>query len=117
MPDLRGRKGRTEDLLPDDRVTWAREIWRDRDGVAKLPSGAWMLREAAKVLGLTEEAVDEVLRHWPRYRRCKRRYSRTVSSRKLAWRSWCVSDHSLSMAKVAICMVCFSLTTIVLAKI
>ena len=62
MPDRRGRKGSVEDLLPEDRVTWARETWAERDEVAKLPSGAWMLREAAKVLGLPEEAVDEVLR-------------------------------------------------------
>jgi len=62
MPDRRGRKGSVEDLLPEDRVSWARETWRDREKVAKLPSGAWMLREAAKVLGLPEEVVDELLR-------------------------------------------------------
>ena len=47
-----------EDLLPDDRQTWARETWRDRKEVAKLDGGAWMLREAAKVLGIDEEEVD-----------------------------------------------------------
>ena len=62
MPDCRGRKASLEDLIPDDRVTWAREFWADREEVAKLSSGAWMLREAAKILGLSEEAVDEVLR-------------------------------------------------------
>lgn len=62
MPDRRGRKGSVEDLLPEDRVNWAREIRRDRAEVAALPSGPWMLREAAKTLGLPEEAVDEVLR-------------------------------------------------------
>lgn len=62
MPDRRGRKGSMEDMLPDDRTTWARETWRDRDEVAGLPSGAWMLREAAKVLSLPEEAVDDLLR-------------------------------------------------------
>ena len=62
MPDRRGRKGSVQDLLPVDRVAWAREIWADREEVARLPSGAWMLREAAKTLGLPEEAVDEVLR-------------------------------------------------------
>ncbi len=62
MPDRRGRKGSVQDLLPEDRATWAREIWADRDEVAKSLSGAWMLREAAKVLGLPEEAVDELLR-------------------------------------------------------
>lgn len=62
MPDRRGRKGSVDDLLPDDRRTWASEIWADRNDVAKLPSGAWMLREAAKALGLTEKEVDEVLR-------------------------------------------------------
>ena len=51
-----------EVVIPEDRETWAREIWADRDEVAKLPSGAWLLGEAAKVLGLAEEAVDEVLR-------------------------------------------------------
>ena len=43
-------------------MSWAREIWADRAEIAKLPAGAWMLREAAKVLGLSEEAVDEMLR-------------------------------------------------------
>ena len=62
MPDRRGRKSSLEDLIPEDRETWAQEIWADRAEVAKLPSGAWMLREAAKVLGLPEETVDEVLR-------------------------------------------------------
>jgi len=62
MPDRRGRKGSVEDLLPKHRVAWAREIWRDREEVAKLPSGAWMLRETAKTLGLPEEVVDELLR-------------------------------------------------------
>ena len=51
-----------EDLLPEDRRAWARQIWADRCEVAKLPSGAWMLREAAKQLGLRFGAVDEVLR-------------------------------------------------------
>jgi len=62
MPDRRGRKGSIKDLLPEDRPTWAREIWADRFEVAKLSSGPWMLREAAKTLGLPEEAVDNVLR-------------------------------------------------------
>jgi hypothetical protein len=62
MPDRRGRKGRSEDLLPKDRVRWARGIWAERDEVAKTEPGVWMLREAAKALGLSEEAVDEVLR-------------------------------------------------------
>jgi len=62
MPDRRGRKGSSEDLLPKDRVAWAKDIWADRQEVAKLLSGAWMLREAAQVLGLSEEAVDEELK-------------------------------------------------------
>ena len=61
MPDRRGRKRSLEELLPDDRVAWARDVWADREDLAKPPSGAWMLREAARVLGLPEEAVDEVL--------------------------------------------------------
>ncbi len=62
MPDRRGRKASLEDLIPEDRVSWAREIWADRAEVAKLASGAWMLREAAKLLGLPEETVDEALK-------------------------------------------------------
>jgi hypothetical protein len=62
MPDRRGRRGSVEDLLPKDRVRWAREIWADREEVAKSDNGAWMLREAAKALGLPEETVDELLR-------------------------------------------------------
>jgi hypothetical protein len=62
MPDRRGREGRSEDLLPKDRVSWAQEIWAEREACAKTDAGIWMLREAAKTLGLPEEAVDEVLR-------------------------------------------------------
>lgn len=62
MPDRRGRKSDLDELLPEDRQAWARAIWADRTEVAQLPSGAWLLREAAKVLGLDEEAVDEMLR-------------------------------------------------------
>ena len=47
--------------MPDDRIRWAREIWADRNDCAKTDAGIWMLREAAKVLGLPEEAVDEVI--------------------------------------------------------
>ncbi len=61
MPDYRGRKGSTDDLLPKDRTTWAKGIWTDREEVAKLPSGAWLSREAAKELGLDQEAVDVLL--------------------------------------------------------
>ena len=64
MPDRRRRKGSLEDLLPDDRRAWASEIWADRVEVAKMSSGAWMFRESAKVLGLPEEAVDEVLKSY-----------------------------------------------------
>lgn len=61
MADRRGRKGRSEDLLPEDRLSWARSIWAEREEIAKLPGGAWMLREAGKELGLSEEAVDVLL--------------------------------------------------------
>jgi hypothetical protein len=61
MTRHRSRKGRFEDLLPADRVAWAREVWADREMVAKLPGGSWMLREAARALDLPEEAVDELL--------------------------------------------------------
>ena len=53
--------GSLEDLMPDDREMWAKETWRDREDVAKLHSGAWMLREAAGILGLPKEAVDKLL--------------------------------------------------------
>ena len=62
MARRRSSKGRSEDLLPEDRVLWARELWKDRLEVAKLPGGAWMLREAARALDLPDEVVDELLR-------------------------------------------------------
>ena len=62
MPDRRGRRGSVQDLIPTDRERWARETWADRFEIANSPSGAWMLREAAQILGLDEEAVDDVLR-------------------------------------------------------
>ena len=61
MPDRRGKRGSMEDLLPDDRVVWARQVWSDRYELAALPTGDWMLREAAKALGLDEEVVDDLL--------------------------------------------------------
>ncbi len=61
MPNRRGRKGSVEDFMPKDRRAWAMEIWADRDVIAKLPSGAWLLREAAKELRLDEEVVDDLL--------------------------------------------------------
>jgi hypothetical protein len=59
--DRRGRKGRSEAMLPKEQPHWEREIWVERDEVAKTEAGISMLREAAKALGLSEEAVDEVL--------------------------------------------------------
>ena len=56
------RRRGSEGLLPKDRVAWGREVWNDRLEVAKLPGGAWMLREAARALDLPEEAADELLR-------------------------------------------------------
>ena len=61
MPDRRGRKGSTDDLLPQDIVPWARETWRDREEVARLPNGAWMLRTAADALGIDQQEVDRLL--------------------------------------------------------
>ena len=61
MTRRRGRNGRSEDLFPKDRVLWARDLWKDRNDVAKLPGGAWMLQEVARALDLPEEAVDELL--------------------------------------------------------
>jgi hypothetical protein len=62
MPDRRRRIGRLGDLLPENLWAWAQTIWFDIGEVAKLPSGTWILRAAAKELGLPEEAVDKVLR-------------------------------------------------------
>jgi hypothetical protein len=62
MPDRRGRRGRSSDLLPDDRLRWAEEIWADPQATLASTGGVWMLREAARLLGLPEEAVDELLR-------------------------------------------------------
>ena len=59
MPSRRRPKGSTNDLIPEDRLGWAREIWADGDEVAKTDAGIWMLREAGRILGLSEEAVDE----------------------------------------------------------
>ena len=61
MPDRRGRKGSTDDFFPADILPWARETWRDREEVATLPSGPWMLRRAAEVLGMDQEEVDRLL--------------------------------------------------------
>ena len=61
MPRRPSSQGYSEDLLPDDRRQWAEDTWRDREEVARLPGGAWMLRNAAELLGLPEEAVDELL--------------------------------------------------------
>jgi DNA-nicking Smr family endonuclease len=61
MPDRRGRKGSTDDFFPADTLPWARETWRDRDEVAKLARGPWMLRRAADVLGMDQEEVDRLL--------------------------------------------------------
>lgn len=63
VPDRRGRKARSEDLLPEDRLRWARKVWSERQACAQTDAGIWMLREASNVLGLPEEAVDELLRH------------------------------------------------------
>ena len=54
-------KGSLQDLLPEDRTPWAKEIWKDHHEVAQLDSGAWLLREAAKTLGIPDEEVDQVL--------------------------------------------------------
>ena len=61
MPDRRGRRGSSEMLIPADSGRWARSIWADRDEVARSSSGPWMLREAARILGIAEEEVDRLL--------------------------------------------------------
>ena len=61
MADRRGKRASTENLLPADRITWARQIWAYRYEVATLATGDWMLREATKAMGLEEEVVDDLL--------------------------------------------------------
>ncbi|MGR3291157.1 MAG: hypothetical protein ACU0C9_08185 [Paracoccaceae bacterium] len=52
MPNHGGRKGSVEDLLPDDRRELAEGIWKERDQIASPGNVAWIIREAAKPLGL-----------------------------------------------------------------
>ncbi len=61
MSRKRSTGGRSEDLLPENRVEWTKGIWTDKETLAQVSGGAWLLREAAKALSLPEEAVDEVL--------------------------------------------------------
>ena len=62
IPDRRGRRASLEDLLPEDRLPWAKGIWLDREAIAKEHSGAWLLREAGKTLGISDEEIDRVLK-------------------------------------------------------
>lgn len=62
MPDRRGRMAILAELLPEDRVVWARETWADRVQFAELSSGPWLLLEAAKALGIEDSEVDQVHR-------------------------------------------------------
>lgn len=62
LPHRRGRRGRSSALIPDDRTQWAKEIWADPAAALASTGGVWMFREAAQILGLPEEAVDEVMR-------------------------------------------------------
>jgi hypothetical protein len=89
MPERRGRKGRSDDMLPKDRVSWAREIWAEREACAKTDAGVWVLPEAAKALGRHGEVVDEVLlpkaqkdqgRNWLRVIPFARRSSQAAGS-------------------------------------
>ena len=61
IPNYRGRSGSTKDLLPEVRLTWAQDVWADREQVAKMQSGPWMLRQAVAILGLPAETADEVI--------------------------------------------------------
>ncbi len=58
----RRQRGSVDDLLPDDLVPWARDVWRDRLEIAKLASGPWMLRAAADALGIDQEEVHKLLK-------------------------------------------------------
>ncbi len=60
MSRKRGTGGRSEDLLPENRIEWAKDIWTDKDSFAQVPGGAWLIREAAKARSLPDEAVDEL---------------------------------------------------------
>ncbi|RYH10512.1 hypothetical protein [Tropicimonas sp. IMCC6043] len=57
----RRQRGSVDDLLPDDIVPWARDVWRDRVELAKLDGGPWMLRKATEGLGIDQEEVDKLL--------------------------------------------------------
>ncbi|RYH06121.1 hypothetical protein [Tropicimonas sp. IMCC6043] len=58
----RRQRGSVDDLLPDDIVPSARDVWRDRLELSKLDGGPWMLRTAADGLGIDQEEVDKLLR-------------------------------------------------------
>ena len=60
MPDRRGSQGSVDDLLPDD-FEWARAVWADREAIARLHGGPWMLRHAAKLLGMDQGEVDSLM--------------------------------------------------------
>ncbi len=57
----RRQRGKSPDLIPEDRQAWAASIWQDRQEVARTEVGAWMLRQAAAILGKPEEDVDALL--------------------------------------------------------
>ena len=60
MPDRRGRKASTDDLLPDD-LEWARAVWADREVIVRLNGGTWIVRHAAQLLGVDQDEVDRLL--------------------------------------------------------
>ncbi|AZQ66933.1 hypothetical protein EF888_07140 [Silicimonas algicola] len=63
MPDRRGRKGSKYDLIPKEgRRQWAEGIWRDQTELRLSYTGIGLLREAAKILGYPEEAVDRIIK-------------------------------------------------------
>ncbi len=59
----RRQRGSVDDLLPENILPWAKEVWRDREELAALDGGPWMLRKAADVLGLDQGEVDKVLKN------------------------------------------------------
>ena len=58
IPDRRRRRASLEGLLPEDRLPWAKGIWLDREAIAKEHSGAWLLREAGKLVCI-QSGVEE----------------------------------------------------------
>lgn len=49
-------------FAPEGNYSLGAGDWRDRDDLAKLDGGSWMLRTAADVLSIDQEEVNRVLK-------------------------------------------------------